>query len=201
MYDTSSESKRDMIPGVVTGISADGPIVVEAILMPGKGRLCLTGSLGSIIKESAHLALTWIRSNSDILKIKQLQHRLDHDIHIHVPQGAVPKDGPSAGLAILCALVSLYTNYNIQPTTAFIGEISLRGQVLPVRHTKDRILAAHRAGLRKIILPFANRKNVMHQVPENIRDDLGLVYVKTVWDALHAAVPKQEYRPPLESHL
>lgn len=149
-----------------------------------------------------------------------------HDIHIHVPGGAVPKDGPSAGnnvmaletyknilnlfffytgVTLVSSLVSLFSGYHVPPTTAMTGEISLRGQVLPVGGIKEKVVSAHRAGIRKIILPFRNRKDVEQDVPEKLKDDIEFVFAKNIWDVLEAALVMNEREKwttrVYESHL
>jgi ATP-dependent Lon protease len=151
--------------------------------------------LGDVIKESAKLALTWVKSHAYSLKIVQNENANlveKHDIHIHVPGGAVPKDGPSAGVTLVCSLVSLFSGYHVPPTTAMTGEISLRGQVLPVGGIKEKVVSAHRAGIRKIILPFRNRKDVEQDVPEKLKEDIEFVFAKNIWDVLEAALIMNE---------
>ncbi|KAG1085715.1 hypothetical protein G6F42_021279 [Rhizopus arrhizus] len=176
--------------------------------MPGHGDLQLTGSLGDVIKESAKLALTWVKSHAYALKIVTDENANlveKHDIHIHVPGGAVPKDGPSAGVTLVSSLVSLFSGYHVPPTTAMTGEISLRGQVLPVGGIKEKVVSAHRAGIRKIILPFRNRKDVEQDVPEKLKDDIEFVFAKNIWDVLEAALVMNEREKwttrVYESHL
>ncbi|KAI8144412.1 ATP-dependent protease La [Fennellomyces sp. T-0311] len=203
--------EREPVPGVATGLayssSGNGGILfVESTKMPGKGDLRLTGSLGDVIKESAHIALTWVKANAYALKIARTQYEnivAHHDIHIHVPHGAVPKDGPSAGVTLVCSLVSLFSGCIVSPTTAMTGEISLRGHVLPVGGIKEKVISAHRAGVRKVVLPERNRKDVNADVPESVKADIEFVYAKSVWDVLEATIvmaDKSVWRP-LESHL
>lgn len=165
--------------------------------------------MGQVIQESAHIALSWIKAHAFELGIAA--HALENitrhtDIHIHFPHGSVPKDGPSAGVTLACALTSLFSGQCVPTTTAMTGEISLRGQVLPVDGIKEKIVSAHRAGIRKIILPVRNRKDVESDVPGSIKTDIEFVYVKDIWSVLEAAelVPKKAKRAatrPLESHL
>lgn len=189
--------------------------------MPGSGDLQLTGSLGEVIKESAHIALTWIKAHAYDLKIattKDEKILANHDIHIHMPQGAISKDGPSAGkkakspnhpilmtiigVTMVCSLVSLLTDTAVKSTTAMTGEISLRGLVLPVGGIKEKVISAHRAGIRKIILPERNRKDVIADVPINVKNDIELVYAKTIWDVIENALDQYAKSvKPLESHL
>jgi ATP-dependent Lon protease len=149
------------------------------------------GKLGEVIKESARIALSWVRAHAYKLGIvtatTESSFFSQRDIHIHFPSGAVPKDGPSAGIALLTALVSLFTTKTVPTTTAMTGEITLRGQVLPVGGIKEKIIAAHRAGIKRIILPFRNMKDVEGDVPVNIKEEIKVVYVKKVWEVLEAA--------------
>ncbi|KAI9469627.1 ATP-dependent protease La, partial [Zychaea mexicana] len=203
--------EREPLPGVATGLayssSGNGGILfVESTKMPGKGNLHLTGSLGDVIKESAQIALTWVKANAFALKIVQTQHEnivAHHDIHVHIPSGAMKKDGPSAGVTLITSLVSLFTGCIVSPTTAMTGEISLRGNVLPVGGIKEKVISAHRAGVRKIVLPERNRKDVDADVPASVKADIRFVYAKTVWDVLEATIvmaDKSVWRP-VESHL
>ncbi|KAG1592984.1 hypothetical protein G6F48_002296 [Rhizopus delemar] len=189
-------AEREALPGVVTGLAYSGSgnggiLFVESTKMPGRGELQLTGSLGDVIKESAKLALTWVKSHAYALKIvptKDASLVEKYDVHIHVPGGAVPKDGPSAGVTLVTSLVSLFSGYHVPTTTAMTGEISLRGQVLPVGGIKEKVVSAHRAGIRKIILPFRNRKDVQQDVPEKIKEDIEFIFAKNIWDVLEAAL-------------
>lgn len=206
-------TEREGYPGVVTGLaygsSGNGSILfVEASKMPGDGRLQLTGSLGNVIQESAQLALSWVKSHAYALKLTSTpKEKLveNDDIHIHFPSGSVPKDGPSAGVTLVCAIVSLYSGKRVPTTMAMTGEISLRGQVLPVGGIKEKVISAHRAGIRKIIIPLKNQKDVETDVPENVRDDIEFYYAKTIWQVLEAALVdeqgKQYIRYLEESHL
>lgn len=206
-------AEREPLPGVVTGLAYSGSgnggiLFIESTKMPGHGDLQLTGSLGDVIKESAKLALTWVKSHAYALKIVPDENANlveKHDIHIHVPGGAVPKDGPSAGVTLVSSLVSLFSGYHVPPTTAMTGEISLRGQVLPVGGIKEKVVSAHRAGIRKIILPFRNRKDVQQDVPEKLKEDIEFVFAKNIWDVLEAALIMNEREKwttrVYESHL
>ncbi|KAI8970356.1 ATP-dependent protease La [Mycotypha africana] len=190
-------AEREPLPGVVTGLAYSGSgnggiLFVESTKMAGRGELHLTeGSLGDVIKESAHIALTWVKAHAYSLKLvsNESTNLVDKiDIHIHVPGGAVPKDGPSAGVTLVSSLVSLFSGYYVPPTTAMTGEISLRGQVLPVGGIKEKVVSAHRAGIRKIILPFRNRKDVQQDVPDKLKEEIEFVYAKNIWDVLEAAL-------------
>ena len=152
----------------------------------GNGKLILTGQLGDVMKESAQAALSLIKGRIDALQALpgQLQ---DHDIHIHVPAGAIPKDGPSAGVAIFVSLASLITERNVRHDVAMTGEINLRGQVMPVGGIKEKVIAAHRAGIKTVLLPSRNRKDFA-DIPESVRSSLNFVWLMTVEDALTAAL-------------
>jgi len=183
-------SERTAEPGVATGLAwtpVGGEIMfVEASRMPGKGGLMLTGQLGDVMKESAQAALSYVKSHLEKLNIEKSVIE-GHDIHVHVPAGAIPKDGPSAGTAMLAALVSLLTQTCVRPDVAMTGEITLRGLVLPVGGVKEKLLAAHRAGIKRIVLPERNAKDVV-DVPEEIRQEMEIVYVRNVHDVLGAVL-------------
>ncbi|KAJ3483890.1 hypothetical protein NLI96_g6007 [Meripilus lineatus] len=180
-------------PGVSTGLgylgNGSGAVMpIEASAMPGKGGLQLTGKLGEVIRESAQIALSWVKSNAYELGITNSpdeQVLNDRDIHVHMPEGAIGKEGPSAGTAILSAFVSLFTKTKVNPDIAMTGEISLVGQVLPVGGLKEKILAAHRAGIKTIIAPEANRPDIEENVPESVKTGIRFVYVEDVREVLH----------------
>jgi len=176
--------------GVVTGVAwtADGGDImfIEVNLMPGKGNLTLTGQLGEVMQESAQAALTYTRSQCDVLNIDdELFEKLD--IHIHVPEGSVPKDGPSAGVALATALVSAFTNRPIRHDVSMTGEITLRGRVLPVGGIREKALAARRAGVKTFILPRKNESD-LQEIPKNLRRDLEFVFVDRVNKVLATAL-------------
>jgi len=179
-------AERTSIPGVATGLAwtpYGGDILfIEATRMPGKGKLILTGQLGEVMKESAQAALSYLRSRGAELGI-DTKHFDRHDLHIHVPAGAVPKDGPSAGITMLVALASLLTGQPVQPDIALSGEITLRGLVLPVGGIKNKVLAARRAGLKRIVLPAKNEKD-LEEVPEQAREGLEFIFVKEIGEVL-----------------
>ena len=163
---------------------------IETTLMPGKGNLHLTGKLGDVIKESASIALSWVKSHAYELGLTKepgdtlLDHR---DVHLHMPEGAIGKEGPSAGVAFAVSLISLLTDRSLPTKLAMTGEVSLRGMVLPVGGLKEKLLAAHRAGITTVILPAHNRPSVEADVPKSVLDDLEVHYVTNVWAALDVA--------------
>src|SRR5207244_2197841 len=156
-------AERTKRAGVVVGLAwtpSGGDILfVEANSMKGKGGFMMTGQIGQVMQESMQAALTWVRSNATLLGIEE-NFFAEHDIHIHVPAGAIPKDGPSAGITMATALVSLLTGRPVRPLTAMTGEITLSGDVLPIGGIKEKVLAAKRAGVTRAILPAANKTNV-----------------------------------------
>ena len=188
-YDPQSAARR-AIPGVVTGLAftpTGGQILfIEAARMPGHGNLNLTGQLGDVMRESIQAAFSIVRSRAATLGIDPAEV-LRNDYHIHVPAGAVPKDGPSAGVTMLTALVSLLTEQAVDPATGMTGEITLRGRVLRVGGVREKVLAAHRAGLTRVILPERNARD-LRDVPEDIRDQIEFVYVRIIDQVLKAAL-------------
>jgi ATP-dependent Lon protease len=155
-------------------------LFIEAARMAGNGKLLLTGSLGDVMKESAQTALTYLRGQSKLTDL-DLRDFDKQDIHVHVPAGATPKDGPSAGITIVVALASLLTRRKVRSDVAMTGEISLRGRVLPVGGVKEKILAANRAGIRQVILPEDNRKDWV-EVPEEVRARIEFHFVRRIDD-------------------
>ena len=187
---------RAGLPGVATGLAwtpAGGDILfIEVTRVAGADRLILTGQLGDVMKESAQAALTLVKSQSPALGIPALA--FEHiDIHVHVPAGAIPKDGPSAGVAMFIALASLFTQRPVRPDVAMTGEISLRGLVLPVGGIKEKVLAALRAGVRTVLLPARNRKDLL-DVPEDVRAQIEFVWLEKVDDALEAALAEHRHQ-------
>ena len=150
--------------------------------MPGKGALKLTGKLGDVMKESVQAAYSYVRANTHKLGIDPAFYK-KIDIHVHVPAGAIPKDGPSAGVAMITALVSLITNKPVKDKLGMTGEISLRGTVLPIGGLKEKSTAAHRAGLKHILVPALNEKD-LEDIPETVQKDLKITFVKDVEEAL-----------------
>ena len=173
------EAKRDDAIGVVTGMvwtSVGGDIlVIEAAFMPGKGQLILTGQLGDVMQESCKAALTYCRSHADVFGI-DLELFQQRDIHLHFPAGAIPKDGPSAGITIATAIVSLFTNRKVSSKVAMTGEVTLKGRVLPVGGLKEKLLGAKRAGIRKVLVPEQNKKEI-DDIPDDIMRGMTVVYV------------------------
>ena len=182
---------RTALPGVATGLAwtpVGGDILfIEATRMPGKGELILTGQLGEVMKESARAAISVVKSRLEVLGLSAALFE-GHDIHIHLPAGAIPKDGPSAGVALFTALVSLLSGRTVRPTLAMTGEISLRGLVLPVGGIKEKVLAAYRAGIQTVLLPDRNRKD-WAEVPKEVRERLEVQFCTQVEDVLAAAFP------------
>ncbi|CAG8058001.1 unnamed protein product [Penicillium nalgiovense] len=188
-------------PGVVTGLVAystggQGSILfIEVADMPGNGRVQLTGKLGDVLKESVEVALTWVKAHSFELG---LTHDPSEDImksrslHVHCPSGAIPKDGPSAGLAHAVALISLFSNKPVPPQIAMTGEVSLRGRVMPVGGIKEKLIGALRAGVKTVLLPDHNRKDVK-DVPQEVKDGLEIVYVKHIWEGLRQVWPDAQW--------
>ena len=187
----SELAERTTKPGVVTGLAwtaAGGDILfVESTLMNGKGKLTLTGQLGDVMKESATAALTFVRANANDFDIDP-EFNENSDIHVHVPAGAIPKDGPSAGVSMVTSLVSLLKGIPVKEKVAMTGEITLRGNVLPIGGVKEKVTAAHRSGIKEIILPDHNRKD-LEDVPEHVAKDLTFHFAKEIKDVLKVAIP------------
>jgi ATP-dependent Lon protease len=179
--------ERTRVPGVAIGLAwtpAGGDILfVEATRMKGKGGLILTGQLGDVMKESAQAALSWVRSHAAALGIAP-DFWETSDVHVHVPAGAIPKDGPSAGVTLTTALVSLLTGRRVRAGLAMTGEVSLAGRVLPVGGIKEKVLAAHRVGVRTLILPKRNEKNLLEDVPPAVRGAVTVHLVDSVEDVI-----------------
>jgi len=183
-------AERTSEPGVATGLAwtpTGGDIIfVEATKMRGEKGLTLTGQLGDVMKESAQAALTYVRSKSKELGIEE-DFFQKTDIHIHVPAGAIPKDGPSAGVTMFVALTSLLTNRPVRSDVAMTGEITLRGLVLPVGGIKEKVLAATRAGIKTVILPKKNEKD-LEEIPERIRKEMNFVFIQRMDEAIQLAL-------------
>jgi ATP-dependent Lon protease len=189
-------AERTKRPGVAVGLAwtpAGGDVLfIEANKMKGKGSFSMTGQLGQVMQESMQAALTWVRSNAKMLGLDEDLLR-DQDIHIHVPAGAVPKDGPSAGVTMATALVSLLTGKQVRPLLAMTGEITLSGNVLPVGGIKEKVLAAKRAGVHDVILPAENRQNVEEDLTSEQLEGLSVHYVNSIEEALAIALPQDQH--------
>jgi len=183
-----AEAKNQI--GQVTGLAwtqVGGELLtIEASVVPGKGRLVKTGSLGDVMQESIQAAITVVRSRAQVLGIEPSFHE-NKDLHIHVPEGATPKDGPSAGIAMCTALVSVYTNIPVRADVAMTGEITLRGEVLRIGGLKEKLLAAHRGGIKTVLIPADNERD-LRDIPENIKQDMEIIPVKWIDDVLRVAL-------------
>jgi ATP-dependent Lon protease len=188
------QAREELPPGVSTGVawteSGGDVLYVEATLLPGGKDLTLTGQLGEVMQESARAAQSYIWSHADEMGIDP-ELFTDSGLHIHVPAGAIPKDGPSAGITITAALASLYTNNATRKDTAMTGEITLTGLVLPVGGIKEKVLAARRAEIKRMILPQGNRKD-LGEIPDHVRDEMEFVFVEHIEEVLSAAIPELE---------
>jgi len=180
--------------GMVTGLSvteAGGEVLfIEVTLMPGKGNLLLTGQLGDVMKESGQAAMSYVRAHwADLGLPEKFFHKVD--VHVHVPEGAIPKDGPSAGIALTTAIVSAFTKIPVHKEVAMTGEVTLRGRVLEIGGFKEKVLAAHRAGVKIVIAPSDNEKD-LEDIPDYVQKDLKFIFVKHMDDVLKVAL----VRPP-----
>jgi ATP-dependent Lon protease len=188
----AEQRRRTKVPGVATGLAwtpTGGDVLfIEATAMPGSGGLTITGQLGEVMKESAQAALSWVRGHwAEVAPNLGEAWFAEHDIHIHVPAGAVPKDGPSAGVAMTVALSSLVSGRPVRNDVAMTGEVTLTGQVLPIGGVKEKSLAAQRAGIKRVILPARNEGDVS-EIPEHELGDLEFVYVDEVSEAIDVAL-------------
>jgi ATP-dependent Lon protease len=193
---TMAEEQNEI--GIATGLAwteVGGEILVtEATLMSGKGHLTLTGKLGDVMQESAQAAMSYVRAKAEEFGIeKDFNKRTD--VHVHVPEGAIPKDGPSAGITLATALVSALARVPVRKDVAMTGEITLRGKVLPIGGVKEKVLAAHRAGVKNIVLPKDNEKDLA-DIPKNVLDTLNVYMVQTMDEVLKIALTE-----PLASRL
>jgi len=186
-------AERVKRPGVAVGLAwtpAGGDILfIEANRMKGKGNFTITGQIGEVMQESMQAALTWVRSNAASLGLAE-DFTKDLDIHIHVPSGAIPKDGPSAGVTMAAVLVSLLTDTPVRPLTAMTGEITLSGNVLPVGGIKEKFLAAHRAGVETIVLPAENRQDVEEDLTPELIEGVAIHYASRIEDVLAVVLPQ-----------
>jgi len=191
----SEARRRTSRPGVATGLAwtpVGGEVLfIEATAMPGKGRLIITGQLGDVMQESAQAALSYVRSNASEL-VPELPEDwfANHDLHVHVPAGATPKDGPSAGVAMATALASLLSERPVRSDVAMTGEITLTGQVLPIGGLKEKALAAQRNGIHCVIAPALNEQDA-DDIPEHLRKDLEFRFVSTIEEVLAAALERR----------
>ena len=185
-YFEDTQKEKEAQVGVVTGLAYTeygGDILpIEVNYFKGKGALILTGHLGDVMKESASIALDYVKSNAEAFQIDP-EIFANNDIHIHVPEGAVPKDGPSAGVAMTCAIISCLSKRPVSPDVAMTGEVTLRGQSLPIGGLREKSLAALRSGIKKIVVPKDNKKDV-DELPKEVKDTLKIVYMSSVEDAI-----------------
>jgi ATP-dependent Lon protease len=183
----ADRKRRTSEPGVATGLAwtpVGGDVLfIEATAMPGKGRLTITGQLGDVMKESAQAALSYVRGHADLPE----DWFATHDLHIHVPAGAIPKDGPSAGITMATALMSLVSGRPVRDDVAMTGELTLTGQVLPIGGLKEKALAAQRAGVRRILAPARNEPD-LEDIPEPLREGMDFVWVDEIGDVFDAAL-------------
>jgi ATP-dependent Lon protease len=184
------EAEREDQVGIVMGLAwtemGGELLTTEATLMPGKGKLIITGKLGEVMQESAQAALSYVRSRADRFGIDRKFFE-NNDIHIHLPEGAIPKDGPSAGVTMCTALVSALAKTPVRRDVAMTGEITLRGRVLPIGGLKEKALAAHRAGIKTVLVPKDNKKD-LKDIPRRIREKLRIVLVEYADDVLREAL-------------
>jgi ATP-dependent Lon protease len=208
-FEYEEVAERTEQPGVVTGLvwtPVGGDVVfIEASKMAGGKSLQLTGQLGEVMKESAQAALSYVRAHAKDLHIP-VDFYEKSDIHIHVPAGGVPKDGPSAGVTMTSAIASLLSGRPIKPALAMTGEVTLSGKVLPVGGIKEKVLAARRAGIRTVILPERNKKDLLEDIPEDLRKDMSFIFASNVDEVLGAALqpvnaPKPEKARRNGAHL
>jgi ATP-dependent Lon protease len=190
-YDFGLATKENQV-GQVTGLAwteVGGELLtIETVAMPGKGKTITTGKLGEVMQESIQAAMSVVRSRAQRLGIKQNFYE-KNDIHIHMPEGATPKDGPSAGIAICTALVSVLTNIPVRADVAMTGEITLRGEVLPIGGLKEKLLAAHRGGIKTVMIPEQNMKDLV-DIPDNIKNKLDIHAVKWIDQVLEIALER-----------
>jgi ATP-dependent Lon protease len=198
----ASEAERESQVGIVTGLAwtemGGELLTTEATVMPGKGKLIITGKLGEVMQESAQAALSYVRSRADRFGIDR-KFAETSDIHIHLPEGAIPKDGPSAGVTMCTALVSTLARIPVRHDVAMTGEITLRGRVLPIGGLKEKVLAAHRAGLKTVLIPRDNRKD-LREIPRKVREKLRIIAVEFMDEVLREALvlerPEEFFRAP-----
>ncbi len=194
----SEARRRTSRPGVATGLAwtpVGGEVLfIEATAFPGRGGLTITGQLGDVMRESAQAALSYVRSSArELLPDLPSDWFATHDLHIHVPAGAIPKDGPSAGVAMVTALASLLSGRPVRSDVAMTGEITLTGQVLPIGGLKEKALAAQRNGIRTVIAPELNEQDV-DEIPAHLRRTLEFVFVSAIGEVLDAALARRRVR-------
>ena len=180
--------------GVTTGMAwtavGGDTLFIETTVMKGTGKLVLTGQLGDVMQESAKAGLSVIRARSEKLGIDEEFYK-NKDIHVHIPEGATPKDGPSAGVTMCTSMISALTSPPVRKDLAMTGEITLRGKVLPVGGIKEKVIAAHRAGVKKVLLPKDNMKDI-DELPQNVRKELEFRSIETIDEVLEEALVKEE---------
>ena len=180
--------------GLVAGLAwteVGGDLLsIEAVVMPGKGSILRTGKLGEVMQESVQAAMSVVRTRANVLGLPDDFHE-KHDVHIHFPEGATPKDGPSAGIGIVTAIVSAFTKIPVQADVAMTGEVTLRGEVLEIGGLKEKLLAAHRGGIKHVLIPKVNMKD-LEEIPDNVRENLEIHPIKWVEEVLALAL---EYQP------
>jgi ATP-dependent Lon protease len=195
------QARKELPAGVATGMAwteMGGEVLfIEATLLPGGRGLTITGQLGEVMQESARAAQSYLWSHAAEFGIDPSIFR-DFGVHLHVPAGAIPKDGPSAGVTITSALASLYTGRRVRPDTAMTGEITLSGLVFPIGGVKEKVLAAHRAGIRRIILPSRNEADV-DDIPEDVQKELQIIFVSGIAEVIDAALEVLVANPPPQS--
>jgi ATP-dependent Lon protease len=194
----SETRRRTSRPGVATGLAwtpVGGEVLfVEATAMPGSGRLTITGQLGDVMRESAQAALSYVRANAaQLFPDQPADWFATHDIHVHVPAGAIPKDGPSAGVTMVTALVSLLSGRPVRSDLAMTGEVTLTGQVLPIGGLKEKALAAQRSGIHTVIAPKLNEQDI-DEIPAHLRRTLKFVFVSTIDEVLDAALSRRRQK-------
>ena len=169
-------------------------LTIESVLLPGKGKLTITGKLGDVMQESIQAAMSVVRSRAASLGIADDFYQ-KHDFHLHVPEGATPKDGPSAGIGMCTAMVSVLTGIPVRADVAMTGEITLRGEVLPIGGLKEKLLAAHRGGIKTVIIPEENRKDLV-EIPKNIRESLDIKPLRWIDQVLEVALERMPKPSP-----
>ena len=189
MYDMAND--RDEV-GIARGLAwtpvGGDTLSIEVNIMPGDGALELTGQLGDVMKESARIARSYVRSIAEAIGIEKDFHK-KYDMHIHVPEGAIPKDGPSAGITLAIAMISALTGIPVKKNVAMTGEITLRGKILPVGGLREKVLAAHRAGIDIVLYPMENKKD-LEQIPSNVRDKIRLIPISSMDQVIGTALTR-----------